>query len=185
MDTDPTAYRLAVLIGSVREGRLGPTVARWFARHAARRTEVDVDLVDLADAGVSGDLDARLAGADAVVVVTPEYNHSYPGPLKTALDASGDAWRAKPVAFVAYGGLSGGLRAVEHLRPVLAELHATTLRDTVSFHGAGGCFDADGEPHDAAGAGAAADVVLDELAWWAPTLRAMRERRDAAAGAAV
>jgi NAD(P)H-dependent FMN reductase len=185
MDIDTTEpYRLAVVVGSIREGRFGPTVAGWFAARAARRAGIDVDVVDLADPTAGfGD---RIAAADAVVVVTPEYNHSFPGPLKAAIDDTGREWRAKPVAFVAYGGLSGGLRAVEALRPVFAELHATTIRDTVSFHGAAERFDADGDPRDAGAANGAADVLLDELGWWARTLRAMRHERSVApSGAAV
>jgi hypothetical protein len=76
--------------------------------------------------------------ADAFVVVTPEYNHSYPASLKHAIDMAHGEWNTKPVAFVSYGGISGGLRAVEALRLVFAELHATTIRDTVSFHGGAG-----------------------------------------------
>ena len=81
------------------------------------------------------------------------------------------------MAFVSYGGMAGGLRAVEQLRQVFAELHATTVRDTVSFHMARAAFDAAGEPVDAAGAAAAAKTMLDQLAWWAVALRAPRRRR--------
>ena len=73
----------------------------------------------------------RLAEADGFVVVTPEYNRSYPASLKKAIDQYNVEWRAKPVAFVSYGGISGGLRAVEHLRNVFAELHAVTVRTAV------------------------------------------------------
>ena len=174
-DTEPP-IRLAVVVGSVRAGRFGPVVAAWFAARARDRTEFAVDVVDLAETGLDTGFAARLAAADAVVVVTPEYNHSYPGPLKTAIDAGGGAWRGKPVGFVAYGGLSGGLRAVEHLRCVLAELHAVGLRDTVSFHGAAGAFDpATGRPREA-GADAAAAVLLDGLVGWTRTLRRERDR---------
>ena len=163
--------RLAVVVGSVRHGRFGPVVAGWFAARARRRAAFAVDVVDLAETGLDTGFAARLEAADAVVVVTPEYNHSFPGPLKTAVDAGGGAWRGKPVGFVAYGGLSGGLRAVEHLRCVLAELHAVGLRDTVSFHGAAGAFDAaTGQPRGT-GADAAADVLLDALESWSRTLR--------------
>jgi NAD(P)H-dependent FMN reductase len=58
----------------------------------------------------------RIDAADAFVVVTPEYNHSYPASLKHAIDMAYGEWNAKPVAFVSYGGISGGLRAVEALR---------------------------------------------------------------------
>ena len=172
--------QLAVVIGSVREGRFGPVVAAWFAERARRQSELSVDVVDLLETGLDAGFGERIGAAEAVVVVTPEYNHSFPGPLKTAIDATGGQWRDKPVGFVAYGGLSGGLRAVEQLRPVVAELHAVGLRDTVSFHGASEAFDASGRPREDA-ADAAASVLLDALTWWARTLR--RAHREHAEGA--
>ncbi len=70
----------------------------------------------------------RIDRADAFVVVTPEYNHAYPAVLKFMIDCAYAEWQAKPVAFVSYGGISGGLRAVEQLRLVFAELHADAAR---------------------------------------------------------
>lgn len=182
---------LAVIIASTRKGRFGPTVARWFASRAARHDDVSVDVIDLAEVGLPDVLNdfsdapapeveavtPRLARADAFVVVTPEYNHSFPAPLKSLVDWHKQGWQAKPVGFVSYGGMSGGLRAVEQLRPVFAELHAVTVRDTVSFHGAGATFDADGRPNDEEGTNLAAKVMLDSLSWWGETLRAGREER--------
>ena len=83
----------------------------------------------------------------------------------------------KPVAFVSYGGLAGGLRAVEQLRQVFAELHAMTIRDTVSFHLAHTAFDTSGQPLDETAAAGAAKAMLDELAWWAHALRNARASR--------
>ncbi|WP_033294613.1 NADPH-dependent FMN reductase [Amycolatopsis jejuensis] len=173
--------RLAVLVGSVREGRFAPTVARWFARQADRHGGFEIDVVDVAETTLplamtgagAGPLAARLAVADAFAVVTPEYNHSYPAALKNVVDWFHAEWQAKPVAFVSYGGISGGLRAVEHLRAVFAELHAVTIRETVSFHGAHGRFDSDGETTDTA-AELAAKALLDQLEWWARALRDAR-----------
>jgi NAD(P)H-dependent FMN reductase len=165
---------VGVIIASTRDGRFGPTVAEWFATEARARPDVDVDLIDLADTGPAG---PRLAAAEAFVVVTPEYNHSYPAPLKAVIDSHFQEWVAKPVGFVAYGGLSGGLRAVEHLRPVFAELHAVTVRDTVSFHGAQACFGPDGRPADAGASTAAARRLIDALSWWGHTLREARATR--------
>jgi len=178
--------QLAVLLGSDREGRFGPTVANWFADRARRRDDVEVDLIDIVDLDLpqrhpGGPNEAvrrhdeRISRADAFVVVTPEYNHSFPGPLKTAIDATSGQLRDKPVGFVAYGGMSGGLRAVEQLRPVLAELHAVGLRDTVSFHGAAGAFDGSGRPREESEKEAAAAVLLDALVWWTCTLRHARD----------
>jgi len=166
--------RVAVIVASTREGRFGPTVAAWFAGEACGRTELAVEIVDLAD---EDSVTKQLGAADAFVVVTPEYNHSYPAPLKAAIDARYGEWQARPVAFVSYGGLSGGLRAVEHLRTVFAELHAVTVRDTVSFHGGRQCFGVDGLPLDGVEPSAAAQRLLDRLEWWAHTLRDARERR--------
>ncbi|MER7670862.1 NADPH-dependent FMN reductase [Kitasatospora sp. NPDC058162] len=179
--------KLAVIIGSVREGRFGPTVANWFVGEAERRDDVEVDLVDLAEValgpdapsaspsasviGALGGLTPRLDAADAFVVVTPEYNHSYPAALKNAIDWHNSQFHAKPVAFVSYGGLSGGLRAVEHLRLVFAELHAVTTRDTVSFHGPWEQFDADGKLRNPEGPATAAKTLLDQVTWWARALR--------------
>ena len=116
----------------------------------------------------------RLEAADAFVIVTPEYNHSFPAPLKNALDRYGSPWRGRPVGFISYGGLSGGLRAVEQLRLVLAELHGATLRETVSFHNHWERFDDAGRPRDGKATEAAAARFLDQLAWWGEGLRRAR-----------
>ncbi|MCC3775692.1 NADPH-dependent FMN reductase [Streptomyces sp. UNOB3_S3] len=190
-----TPYRLAVVVASTREGRFGPTVAEWLAGQTARRDDIDVDVIDLGehplpvslskdpgpeDAAALAAVTPRLAAADAFVVITPEYNHSYPASLKNLIDWHYTQWQAKPVAFVSYGGLSGGLRAVEHLRPVFAELHAVTIRETVSFHSPWGKLDASGRHLDEeAGelAAGAAKVMLDQLTWWAVSLREARAAR--------
>lgn len=184
--------RLAILVGSTREGRFADVVAGWFADEAHRHDGFRVDVVDLADADLPAvypargtpaveRFSARLDAADAFTVVTPEYNHSFPAPLKQALDLTHREWNAKPVGFVSYGGISGGLRAVEQLRPILAELHAVTVRDTVSFHGARACFDHDGRPKDPDGPSGAAKAMLDQLAWWAHALRRARREQPYAA----
>jgi NAD(P)H-dependent FMN reductase len=188
-----SALRLAVIIGSNREGRFGPTVAHWFVEQAREFEGLDVDLVDLAeiplptaidfgtapDAHVA-DLGARLAEADCYVVVTPEYNHSFPAALKNAIDLYREQWQAKPVGFVSYGGMGGGLRAVEQLRLVFAELHAVTVRDSVSFHNAWDRFDESGRPIDE-GCNGAAKGMLNQLDWWARALRTARAAEPYAA----
>jgi NAD(P)H-dependent FMN reductase len=175
--------RLVVIIASTRPERFGPVVAEWFIGQARLHAGFDVDVVDLAEIGFET-AEPRLAGADALaprlaeaaafVVVTPEYNHSFPGPLKIAIDQYKHEWRAKPVAFVSYGGISGGLRSVEQLRLVFAELHAMTVRNTVSFAMARRRFDQDGRPFDEPDANAAAKDMLDQLAWWAQALAEAR-----------
>ncbi|MDH6704954.1 NAD(P)H-dependent FMN reductase [Kitasatospora sp. MAA19] len=195
---DRQGLRVAVIAGSTRNGRFAPVVADWLLGHVATRDDMTADLIDLVETPLpttfpsfGGELEPgaaeliaavspRLESADAFVIVTPEYNHSFPAPLKNAIDWHNHQWHGKPVGFVSYGGLSGGLRAVEQLRVVLAELNAMTIRNTVSFHGAAQCFDADGKPLDPA-ADAAAKTMLDQLAWWAEALREARRVRPFAA----
>ncbi|MEV6948281.1 NAD(P)H-dependent oxidoreductase [Streptomyces sp. NPDC051172] len=190
--------RLAVITGSTRPQRLSATVAAWFVEQALVRADLALDVIDLADVSLPVDgpvLDPaprareqlaitghRLADAEAFVVVTPEYNHSFPAVLKNFVDWHLTEWRAKPVGFVSHGGgVGGGLRAVEQLRQVFAELHAVTVRDTVSFHGGEAAFDEEGNPRDADGCSAAAKTMLDQILWWATALRDARARRPYAA----
>nr|WP_308203776.1 NAD(P)H-dependent oxidoreductase [Frankia gtarii] len=188
-DDTPRPLALALIISSVRAGRLGPTVAGWFADRAGDRDDIHLDVLDLAEFPLPADmavapdtpserlvraLGERLAAADGFVVVTPEYNHSYPAALKHLIDTYREQWFAKPVGFISYGGMSGGLRAVEHLRAVFAEQHAVTVRDVVSFHGAGAAdFAADGRATTGA-APAAAAALLDRMGWWGRALRRAR-----------
>ncbi len=121
-------------------------------------------------------LTARLDAADAVVVVTPDYNRSFPASLKAAIDWHYTEWQAKPIGFVGYSGSTGGLLAIEQLRQVFNELHAHTVRDYVSFPRYYELFEADGTLRDPKGAEAAAKVMLDQLLWWGSILR--NARRD-------
>lgn len=187
--------RLAVVIGSVRDGRFGPTVAHWFAEQATLHGQFEVDVIDLAELPLPADMSSqsdagdartvnsrkelanRLGVADAFVIVTPEYNHSFPAGLKNVIDWFGDEWQAKPVGFVSYGGQGGGIRATEHLRQIFPELHAMTVRDAMSFHNVWGAFGEDGQPHDAEDSAAAAKSMLGQLDWWGNALRQAREQR--------
>ncbi|MFD7295071.1 NADPH-dependent FMN reductase [Streptomyces sp. NPDC059897] len=196
--SDTTPLRVAVLVGSTRDGRFAPVVTRWLAGQLGRRGDLRTDVVDLTETPLPDVLPAfgeepapevlealarvspRLAAADAFVFVTPEYNHSFPAALKNAIDWHNQEWHGKPIAFVSYGGLAGGLRAVEQLRVVMAELNATTVRNTVSFHNAWGAFDADGRVDDPA-VEAAAKSMLDQLTWWAHALRDAKSVRPYAA----
>jgi NAD(P)H-dependent FMN reductase len=178
--TEP--IKLDIIVASVRAGRIAPVVADWFAGTVRRRPEFDVGIVDLADTPLPQDLSGgaeaeaftrRIGAADALVIVTSEYNHGYPAALKTAIDTVKHEWRTKPVGFVSYGGLSGGLRAVEQLRQVLVEVHMVPVRESVSFHRVKHAFAADGSTSDAAAIDSA-ERMLDQLAWWARTVRAGR-----------
>jgi NAD(P)H-dependent FMN reductase len=184
--------RLAVIVGSNREGRLAPVIANWFLGVVEVSQAYDVDVLDLAEVKLPetqarkpaflGEYESplveafaeRIEAADAYVIVTPEYNHGYPGALKHAIDSVYHEWKGKPVGFVSYGGVGGGIRAIEQLRLVFAELHAVTMRNTVSIPMARLAFDQDGAPRDAQPLEAAAASLLTEIGWWADALRAAR-----------
>ncbi|MBF6236919.1 NAD(P)H-dependent oxidoreductase [Nocardia otitidiscaviarum] len=186
--------RLAVIIASVREGRFGPVVANWITEYARAHGGFEVDLIDLAEmelphalpavsplmepnpprpAGMV-DLTERLGAADAFIIVTPEFNRSYPSSLKAAIDWHFTQWNRKAIAFVGYSGNSGGILAIEHLRQVFTELHAHTVRSYVSLPRFYLLFDAEGKLLDPSGPEEAATAMLDELHWWSAALAAAR-----------
>jgi NAD(P)H-dependent FMN reductase len=181
MDTE-APVRLAVIIGSTREGRVGEAVARWFLGRAERRKDFEVDVVDLVDYAFPArypatmtppiaEFTARIERAEAYVVVTPEYNRSFPASLKQAIDYAYDEWQAKPVGFVSYGSGSDGVYAVEQLRTVFTELQTVAVRDSVRFNLL------EGHPLDTDHARQAAKTMLDQLTWWGLALRAARATR--------
>jgi NAD(P)H-dependent FMN reductase len=192
---------LAVIVGSVRQGRFGPVVARWFAEQAEQHGRFTVHTVDLAEVPLPldlpplppalqpemdrpaemGGLTRRIAEADAIVVVTPDYNRSFPASLKAAIDWHYTEWQAKPIGFVGYSGAGGGLLAIEQLRQVFGELHAHTVRDVVSFPRYYELFGPDGTPNDPEGPNGAAKAMLDQLTWWGSVLRDARRERPYAA----
>ena len=132
--------RLTIIIGSTRPGRAGLPIATWFADRARSHGGFDVAVVDLAELDLplldepehprlrryvhehTKAWSACVDAADAVVMVTPEYNHGYPAALKNAIDYLHEEWQDKPVAFVSYGGISAGTRAVQQLKQVVTTL---------------------------------------------------------------
>jgi len=135
-----TQPHLQIIVGSTRPGRRGGAVGDWFHRLAARHDRFDVELVDLAEVGLPlldepqpagrGEYtlahtvrwSRRIAAGEAYVFVVPEYNHSYNAATKNALDYLHQEWQGKPVAFVGYGGVAAGARAVQALTPVVVSL---------------------------------------------------------------
>ncbi|AKU15173.1 NADPH-dependent FMN reductase [Luteipulveratus mongoliensis] len=175
--------RIALLVGSVRSGRMADPLVRWLRQAIAAETWIDLDVIDLATVDlpqvdlVPGNSESpiaeRLAVADGFIVLTPEYNHSFPASLKNAIDWHYTEWTRKPVTFVSYGAGSGGLRAVEQLRLIFPELQSMTTRNVVGItapwnHLEDGLFVA---PDSVIGA---LDATLAELHWWATALRAAR-----------
>jgi NAD(P)H-dependent FMN reductase len=190
--SDP--IRLAIIVGSTREGRATDRFLPWLVERAQGHGAFSVQVLDLRDwdlplfqetaatirAGYSTSTVRRwneeVAAADAYLFVTPEYNHSVPGVLKNAIDnvVASQAFRNKPAGTVAYsGGIIGGARAVEHLASIAVEAEMAPLRNAVLLAHVGRAFDADGRPVDP-GTDFALTVLLDDLAWWGDALRHAR-----------
>jgi NAD(P)H-dependent FMN reductase len=190
--------KLLVIVGSTRPGRIGRTVAEWFMTEAKRHGGFEPELVDLKELDLpfldepdhpamrnytqahTKAWSAQVAAADAYVFVTSEYNHGYPAPLKNALDYLNFEWRRKPAAFVGYGGIAAGARAVEQLREVASELHLADIRDAVLIPFVNSAFDENGKPVEPERLGKQSDLLLDDLVWWAQALKLARE--DASVG---
>jgi NAD(P)H-dependent FMN reductase len=140
--------KLAIIIGSARPGRVGEAVARWVYELAQKRSDAEFELVDIQDFGLplldepippsqgkyskehTKKWAAKIASFDGYVFVTPEYNHGISGALKNAIDFLFAEWNNKAAGFVGYGS-AGGVRAVEQLRLVMAEVQIATVRNQV------------------------------------------------------
>jgi NAD(P)H-dependent FMN reductase len=174
---------LVLIYGSIREGRYCDIIANWASAQVRQHQEFALEIVDPAKLSLQPQSDqnpdlqalrACLDRADAFIVVTPEYNHGYPAPLKHLIDSVSREWQAKPLAFVSYGGVSGGLRAVEQLRQVFTELHVATMRNSVSFANAWEQFDDQGRLYAAMRAEKSMEMMLAQLQWWAVALKDAR-----------
>ncbi|GAA2529521.1 NADPH-dependent FMN reductase [Rarobacter incanus] len=183
--------KVMIIVGSVRPGRIGLPIARWVNEIAENDGRFEIDFADLADIALplmdepkhprlrqyehehTIAWSKRVAAADAFILVTPEYNHSFSPAIKNALDYLSVEWNRKPVAFVAYGGVSGGTRGVVALAEVLACLGMVKTHANVELHLAmtkvtDGAFA--GDERQAAGVKA----ILDEFSQLAPALAELR-----------
>ncbi len=165
--------KILVILGSIREGRVGDKVANWYMETVKNVEGAEFELLDLKEHPLPLFADAvsgayregkhpnpavqafleKIAGVQGVVILAAEYNHSVPGALKNALDYTYWEWKGKSVGFVGYGGAAGGARSVEHLRQIVAELRAYSVRDQVVLPFVWTMFDAAGkmqnaEPHE-------------------------------------
>lgn len=185
-------FKLHTIICSTRPGRIGPSVARWFHDFARQHGGFEAELVDLANFNLpiydepvhpraqqyqhehTQAWSRSVASADAYVFVMPEYNFFPPPALVNAFNYVYSEWNYKPCGFVGYGGVSGGLRAVQ-----MARLQATTLKMMPMVEGVAvpmvaqqlddsGAFQSNALIDDAARS------MLDEMRRWAGALKPLR-----------
>jgi NAD(P)H-dependent FMN reductase len=185
--------KVAIIIGTTRAARFGHKSAQWIFDIAAKRGDIDVELVDLRDfplpffdevasnawAPTQNEVGVRwqkkVAEFDGYIFVTAEYNHGFPAVLKNALDYAYPEWNRKAAAYVGYGAV-GGARAIEQLRLISIELQLAPTRTGVHIQGAD--FMAvlrQGKPiSELEYLKPNADAMLDELVWWSSALKVAR-----------
>lgn len=188
--------KVGIILGSTRPNRAGEAVAAWVYEKARARGDADYELVDIRDYDLplldepvppsqgkySKDhtkrWSAKIAGFDAFVFVTPEYNHSTSGALKNALDFLYAEWNNKVAGFVSYGS-AGGVRAVEHLRLIMAELQIADVRAQVTLSLATD-FENYTTFKPADRHGRTLDAMLGQVLAWGAALRSVRSERQPA-----
>jgi len=171
---------LLVIVASTRPGRIGRPIGDWFLKIARQHGGFEVTEVDLATLGLplmdepnhprfqnytqehTKQWSALVAAADAVVWITPEYNHSFPASLKNAIDYLNVEWRHKSLGLVSYGGIAAGTRAAQALKPVAAGLGLIVTSTAVQIAFAGKMIK-DGVFVEDEGVDAAANAMLDEM----------------------
>jgi len=187
MERDRSLF-IPVILGTSRKGRMSVHAAKLLADEIAGRAVIDTELIDIAsipmrtdDAGEAIKDPAfadRMKRADALVIVTPEYNHGYPGLLKHVLDSCLQEYVHKAVGIVGVSaGPFGGARVIQNLLPVMREVGLVTIFWDVNFSNVQAVFDQDGKLLDEAFPGRI-DMFLKELIWMAKTLRYGREQME-------
>jgi NAD(P)H-dependent FMN reductase len=176
---------IPVILGTTRKGRMSAHAARLIVSEVAKRPGVETELVDIAtlpmpldDAGEAikdATFSAKMNRADALVIVSPEYNHGYSGLLKHVLDSCLKEYIHKAVGIAGVSaGPFGGTRVVENMLSVMRELGLVTIFWDVNFSSVQKVFDASGKLLDDSFP-RRIDKFLKELIWMARTLRYGRE----------
>lgn len=186
------ALKLHIIICSTRPSRVGPSVATWFHGEALAHGRFDLELVDLAAFNLpvydepehprlqryqhahTKAWSASVNAADAFVLVTPEYNFGPPPSLLNALDYLLVEWQYKPAAFVSYGGVSGGLRAVQVEKQLLTGFKVMPMLEAVTIPMVSQSLDANKTFTPSEPVRASVKPMLDELHRWAEALKPLR-----------
>ena len=194
--------KIGVIISSTRPTRFGEKPAKWILEHAKARGDVDAELIDLRDYPlplfdapasdfwmptpneVAAKWQAKLNEFDGFIIVVAEYNRSIPGALKNAIDWAYKPFMKKAVAYVGYGSV-GGARAIEHLRNIMTELQAVSVRHAVHIGGSDFVpimFGQKTWEETSPSFDAFVPEMLDNLVWWTNATKTAREA-DAAKAA--
>jgi NAD(P)H-dependent FMN reductase len=176
---------IPVILGTARKGRMSQAAARLLCEEVGKRPNVETELIDIAtlplpidDAGeaIKASIFAeKMDLADGLVIVSPEYNHGYPGLLKHVLDSCLKEYIHKAVGLVGVSaGPFGGARVIQNLLPVMRELGLVTIFWDVNFSSVQNVFDTEGRLLDKAYL-RRIEKFLNELIWMTTTLRYGRQ----------
>jgi NAD(P)H-dependent FMN reductase len=177
---------IPIILGTARQGRRSEDAARFIFEQTKKRADVETELIDvcklpmkLDDAGEQmkdPTFSATIERCDGLIIVTPEYNHGYPGLLKHALDMNLKEYIHKTVGICGVSaGPFGGARVIEGLLPVMRELGLVTIFEDVNFGKVQEIFDEQGRLLDQTYV-KRVDKFLNELIWMARVLRHGREK---------
>lgn len=178
--------KLILIYDGKDEEQIGPALATWATEVIAQRAEFECCLLEpthLVGGPHADDQPQRrealrhLARADAFLILASERSNGYCANLKAVIDQIAIRWQARPVAFIGYGGESGGMNAIGQLRQVVAGQHAVPICSFVSFPNPWALLDEDGtwRQHDQARIPMARMLV--QLNWWARALKVAREQK--------
>ena len=184
---------LKIITSTTREGRKGRIVAEWITKLAEESGKFHVELLDLAEINLpfmdephhprlqqyqhehtkrwSESIDA----ADAYIIVLAEYNFAFPAPIKNALDFLFREWQHKPVAFVSYGGMSGGIRSAQMLKQVVTTLSMVPLAESLAIPFFAKLINGDNQFVPEEPLVKSANVMLGKLAEWSVALKPLRQ----------
>jgi NAD(P)H-dependent FMN reductase len=183
---------LKIISSTTRPGRKGSIIANWITAVAQKHPDFAVELLDLGEINLpmmderfhpllrkyehehTKQWSATIGEADAFVIVTAEYNHGMPAPLKNALDYLVHEWAYKPVGIVSYGGVAAGCRSAQMLKQVVTALKMVPLFETVALPFFDQYIDSQGVFTASQISEKAAGVMLNELARWAAALKPLK-----------
>ncbi len=183
---------LNIIVCSTRPGRVGPAVADWIHQVARENEKFEPHLVDLASFALpvfdepehprlqkyqhahTKAWSASVNAADAFVFVMPEYNFGPPSALLNAMNYLVREWQCKPAAFVSYGGMSGGIRAVQVTKQLLTTLKVMPMLEAVAIPNVAQHLTPEksfvpNELHSSS-----ASVMLDELHRWSQAMKPLQ-----------
>lgn len=176
---------LPIILGTARQGRESEHVAHFVFEQTKKRARVETELIDVRNLPMRLDnageqmkdpaFSATIERCDGLIIVTPEYNHGYPGLLKHALDMNLKEYIHKAVGICGVSaGPMGGARVIENLLPVMRELGLVAVFEDVNFGHVGKLFDEEGKLLDQNYI-QRVDKFLNELIWMSRVLRHGRE----------